>query len=93
MRERKGDLNAEVLRQIGKLYGSLRSGCLTTPHDWGCFNSEDLFHDTIIQVARENLPRMTDRELADHFRYRFGRVQFQDVKDINAEHRDDNLLF
>ena len=102
MRTRRGDLNRETMTKIGSLYHNLQGACWTVRRDYGCFDTSDIFQDTIIEVARENLPAMTDRELIEHFRYKFGRVQYQNIKDLNeanhAIHRktseeEDNLLF
>jgi hypothetical protein len=93
MRNRFKTINPATINRIGNLYNTLRQSCVTVSRDYGPFDSSDLFHDTILQVSGESLPSMNDREFIDFFRYRFGRVQYQDLKDLNAEHRDDNLLF
>jgi hypothetical protein len=101
-RQRSGELNTNIMDRIGSLYHDLESACWKAEREYSCFNTSDIFQDTIIEVARENLPAMTDRELIEHFRYKFGRVQYQNIKDLNeanhAIHRktseeEDNLLF
>ena len=62
MRTRSGKLNADTMQRIGDMYDRLNNACVNGVRDYGCFDSRDLFHDTMIEVSRENLGPMTDTE-------------------------------
>ena len=87
MRTRSGRLNADTMQRIGDMYDRLNNACVNGVRDYGCFDSRDLFHDTMIEVSRENLGPMTDTEFIGHFCYKFREVRFQLIKD-NRERYD-----
>lgn len=86
MRIRKYDRkpSARVIKQIGRLYGTLHELCAYgqyITHASAAY--EDIFHDTILYVIydREALRKHTDGAFTEHFLYRFRMLSYQTLKD------------
>ena len=83
-RYRKNKASAYVARIIGEHYAELRS--LLCRGDYGDFLSrsyEDIFSDTVVFVIqdREAAVLHTDKEIIDHFIYRYRMIEYQTIKD------------
>lgn len=83
-------LNSEILKRIGTLYDDLWHECLGFDKEKVTDEQEDIFQDTIIQVASDNIdPKMSNADFTAHFIKRFNMVRFQTVQD-RRQGKEDN---
>jgi len=70
-----------VLSLIAKNYARLRDVCNVNSSGIYCSRSkEDIFGDTVLLVSRdEGTSVMTEKELIEHFKYRYNMILYQNV--------------
>lgn len=91
MRDRlKKRLDPTVLKRIGLMYDDLWHACLGFDREKITVEQEDIFQDTIVQVASDRLKAdIGDADFIAHFIRRFNMVRFQTVQDRKQRKEDD----
>lgn len=74
--------NPSILKRIGEMYDDLRYDCLGFDRDRITPEQEDVFQDTIIQVAADNIkPDMSKADFTEYFLRRYKMVRYQTLQD------------
>lgn len=90
MRNRvKRELNSDILKRIGSLYEDLWHECLGFDKERITNEQEDVFQNTIIQVASDAIDsNMSNADFTAHFLKRFNMVRFRTVQNRKQRKED-----
>ena len=83
-RIKKGKVNDKVMAMIASNYKQLKQLCADHSHGLYCSkDNEDIYQDTVLFVSLDEKASSlsTDKELIDHFCYRFRMIEYQAIND------------
>lgn len=84
----KKEQDPEILKRICGMYDDLRYECMGFDRNKITPEMEDIFQDTIMQVASDNIPDMSCAGLTAHFIRRFNMVRYQTIMDRKQRKED-----